>query len=251
MDMKIRLNFLKAIFLVTCMMPIFAGAADTADTADTAQSSKKLPAVGTKELVGKIDGVDIEVIVQSPSAQLTPLQIICLFEYTEGDITNSPPALPKEENGLVNVDEAFHGLITDLRKTKKFAGESLETLLLIPPKNVIPARKVLLLGLGNWTDFNPEKMKMIGVTGMREALRLGVHSYSHASDLKDAGITSPTADVAKYVVEGAIEAYRTQSYLEKKKASDPLTVTKISILCGPDYFEDTKAGIKTLVFGAF
>ncbi len=211
--------------------------------------SKNLPAVGTKESLGKIKGVSIEAIVQSPSAQDTPLQIVCAFEYTEGDITTSPPALPKDLNGMLHVDEALNGLITNLRKSNRFEGRALETLLIIPPANTIPAKKLLLIGLGSRDDFKPEMMRMVGVTGMREALRLGVSSYSHASDLKDAGINSPTADVAGYVIQGAIEAFRTQTYLKDQKASDPLTVSKVTLLCGPAYFQDSKLGIKKTIAG--
>lgn len=211
------------------------------------QTSKILPSVGTKESVGKVDSVEIETLVQSPSAQDTLLQVICAFEYTEGDIYKSPPALPKDLNGMVHLDEALHGLITDLRKTGKFEGKLLETLLITPSSNTIPAKKLLLIGLGNRNDFKPEMMRLIGLTGMREALRLGVASYSHASDLKDAGISSPTADVAGYVVQGAIEAYRTQNYLVKQNASSPLTVTKITLLAGPAYFDDSKEGIKKVI----
>ena len=175
-------NTLKSLFLIATFMILVSA---------TEQISTTLPAVGTKEILGKVDGINIEVIVQSPSAQETPLQIVCLFEYTEGDIFNSPPALPKELNGMLHVDEAFHGLITELRKTNKFEGKALETLLIIPSANTIPAKKLLIIGLGNRNDFKPEMMRLVGVTGMREALRLGVTSYSHASDLKDAGISSP------------------------------------------------------------
>lgn len=210
-------------------------------------TTTSLPTVGTTELLGRIDGVDIEVIVQSPSAQKTPLQIACLFEYVEGDIFNSPPALPKELNGMVHVDEALHGLITDLRKSNKFEGKFLETLLIVPPPNSIPAKKLLLIGLGNRNDFKPEMMRLIGLTGMREALRLEVESYSHASDLKDAGIASPTADVAGYVIQGAIEAYRTQMYLKKQNAIQGLSITKVSLLTGPAYFEDSKEGAKKII----
>jgi len=206
--------------------------------------AKTLPAIGTKTLVGVVDGINIEAIVQSPSAQVTPLQIISLFEYTEGDIFLSPPALPKELNGLVHVDEALHGLITDLRKTNKFSGHFLETLLIIPPANTIPAKKLLLIGLGNRDDFKAENMRLVGVTGMREALRLGVTSYSHASDLKDAGVSSSTAEVAGYVVQGAIEAYHTQKYLQAQQASDQLTVNKVSLLTGAAFFKDSQEGIK-------
>ena len=195
----------------------------------TSAASKPLPVVNTTELLGRIDGVSIEAVVQSPSAQKTPLQIVCLFEYVEGDIFNSPPALPKELNGMVHVDEALHGLITDLRKTNKFEGKFLETLLIVPPANSISAKKLLLIGLGNRNDFKPEMMRLVGLTGMREALRLEVESYSHASDLKDAGISSPTADVAGYVIQGAIEAYRTQMYLKKQNASR-------SVISNKDFF---------------
>lgn len=214
---------------------------------DLSKNSTELPALGTKEIVGKIEGIEIEVLVQSPSGQATPVQTVCAFEYTEGDIFNSPPALPKELNGLLHVDEALHGLITDLRKTRKFKGYPLETLLIIPPANTIPAKKLLIIGLGDRNDFKPENMRMVGVVGMREALRLGVASYSHASDLKDAGISSPTAAVAGYVIQGAIEAYRTQMFLKKQNASEKLTVTKVTVLCGPAYFEDTKTGIKQVI----
>ena len=215
--------------------------------AQIVQTPQALPAVNTKAELGKVDGLSIEAIVQSPSAQATPLQIVCLFEYTEGDIFNSPPALPKELNGMVHVDEALHGLITELRKTNKFEGKFLETLLIIPPANTISAKKLLLIGLGNRESFKPEMMRMIGLTGMREALRLGVQNYSHASDLKDAGIASPTAEVAGYVVQGAIEAYRTQMYLKKQNAADYITVTKVSLLTGPAYFEDSKEGMKKAI----
>lgn len=209
--------------------------------------SKPFAPINTKELLGNVDGIDIEAVVQSPSAQETPLQVVCLFEYTEGDIFTSPPALPKELNGMVHVDEALHGLITELRKTNKFEGKFLETLLIIPPENTIPAKKLLLIGLGNRNNFKAEIMRMVGITGMREALRLGVTSYAHASDLKDAGISSPTTEVASYVIRGAIEAYRTQMYLKQQNASNALSVKKISLLTGPAYFEDSKEGVKKTI----
>lgn len=207
-----------------------------------APSSTVTP-LGTKETVGHAEGLSIEVVVQSPSWQKTPLQIICLFEYTEGDIFTSPPALPKLLNGIVHVDEAFHGLITELRKTNKFEGKALETLLITPPENTISAKKLLLIGLGNRNHFKPELMRMVGIVGMREALRLGIDSYSHASDLKDAGLSSPTAEVAGYVVQGAIEAYQTQKFLKEQNASNPLTVNKITLLSGPAYFKETVQGV--------
>lgn len=209
--------------------------------------AETLPEVGTEELVGRIDGIDIVVKVASPSAQETLLQIVCLFEYVEGDIFTAPPALPKALNGMVHVDEALGGLITELRKSGKFSGEFLETLLIVPPKNTLPAKQLLLIGLGNRNRFKPAFMRLIGTTGMREALRLGVNSYSHASDLKDAGFDSPTADITGFVIKGALEAYRIQKYLLEKNASAPVAMSKITLLTGPAYFEDSKKGIKKTI----
>jgi len=228
-------------FLPVAAFVIFISAVDMPTTATT------LPAVNTREFLGEVDGIDIEAVVQSPSAQETSLQIVCLFEYTEGDIFNSPPALPKALNGMAHVDESLHGLISELRKTNKFEGKSLETLLIIPPSNTIAAKKLLLIGLGNRNDFKPEIMQLVGVTGMREALRLGVADYSHASDLKDAGIDSPTAEVARNVILGAMKAYRTQLYLKEQNASNAPSVKKISLLAGPAYFEDSKEAITKVI----
>ena len=237
--MNIQIPFIKNILLLTTLLLPLAGYSAT--------STATLPAVGTSEIVGSVDDLKIEIIVQGPSSQETPLQIICLFEYTDGDIFLSPPALPKDLNGLVHIDDAFKGLLTTLRKYHHFDGESLETLLIIPPPNTIPAKKLLMIGMGNRNDFTPDVMESVGITGMREALRLGVASYAHASDIKDAGISSPTAETAGYIVQGAIEGYRTQKYLLEQNASEPLTVKKVSILCGPTYFEDTKTGIKKVI----
>jgi len=206
----------------------------------------KLPAVGTSAVVGSIDHIDIATTVQSPSGQVTPLQIICVFEYTEGDIT-SPQALPAAANGLLHIDQALNGLLTDLRKSGKFTGHTLETLLITTPKGTIAAEKLLLIGLGNRNNFTPDLMTNIGRVGMREALRLGVSSYSHASDLKDAGIDSPTGTVASNVIKGAVEAYETELYLKSKNLSNAKPISKITLLTGPPFFAPSGEAVKAFI----
>lgn len=210
-------------------------------------SERPLPELGTTLPLGTIDNITIEVKVQSPSSQVTPLQIVCIFEYTEGDIFRSPPALPPAANGLLHLDQALHGLITDLRKSGKFMGRSLETLLITPPEGTIPAEKLLFIGLGDRNSFNPELMTDVGRVGMREALRLGVSSYSHGSDLKDAGIDSPTGTVAANVVKGAIDAYETEMYLRSKGAGSAGSVTKLTMLAGPAFLAPSGEGIKVFI----
>lgn len=173
--------------------------------------------VGTSKVWGKVDGILIEGLVQGPSSASTELQVACVFEYTEGDIYKSPPALAPELNGMVHLDEALKGQITEIRKTGRFTGQAFETLLVTPPAGTMKAGKLLLIGLGDRNKFSPELMISIGRVAMREALTLGVNNFAFASDLKDAGIDSPTALVAGNVTRGIIEAYRTQNYLKAKK----------------------------------
>ena len=97
-----------------------------------------------------------------------------------------------------------------------------------------------------YKDFAPLHTP-IAVYIMREALRLGVRSFAFASDLKDAGVDSPTALVAGYEVKGAFEAYRTQAYLKSKKMSDFKPLTKMSFLAGQAFFNTAGEGIKEAI----
>jgi hypothetical protein len=87
-------------------------------------------------------------------------------------------------------------------------------------------------------------MYTVGAIGMREALRLGVSAYSHASDIKDAGIDSPTAEVAENVIKGAFDAYNTQLHLKEKKMSVFKPVLKLTLLSGPAFYAPSSEAVK-------
>lgn len=217
----------------------FAGALSNNAFAQTAS-------IGSTITWGKVDGIAVNGLVQGPSAAEADLQVACVFEYTEGDIFN-PPALPANLNGMVHLDDALRGIITELRKSGKFKGHALETLLITPPKGTLAAKQLLLIGLGDRNKFTPDLMISVGSTAMREALRLGVSNYSFASDIKDAGIDSPTALVAENVVLGSFEAYRTQIYLKDKKLADYKPLTKVILLAGPAFYTIAGEGIKEAI----
>jgi hypothetical protein len=202
---------------------------------------------GTSAIWGTIDGVAVEGMVEGPSTEATPLQVACVFEYTEGDIFTSPPALPAASNGMVHLDQALGGLITDIRKSGKFAGHAFETILITPPAGTIPAKKVLLIGLGDRKKFNAELMITVAAVAMREALRLGVSSFAFASDLKDGGVDSPTSLVAQYEIKGAFDAYRAQAYLKSKHMSTHTPLTKITLLAGGAFFTSAGEGVKKAI----
>jgi hypothetical protein len=239
--MKIIKNIFKNVWLAAIL-----STATLSLTAQTTADVKTTP-VGTSVIWGKVDGVAIEGMVQGPSTEVADLQIACVFEYTEGDIFNSPPALPAAVNGMVHLDHDLKGIITEVRKSGKFAGHALETLLITPPAGSIGSKKLLLIGLGDRNKFTPELMKSIGSVALNEAIRLGVSHYAFASDLKDAGIDSPTALVANYVVAGTFEAYRTQAWLKDKKMATYNPLTKITLLAGPAFYTVAGEGIKEAI----
>lgn len=210
---------------------------------DAPATAAKTTAVGTSKVWGKVDGITIEGLVQGPSAAVAPLQVACVFEYTEGDIFN-PPALPAALNGMVHLDEALKGLITELRKSGKFAGHAYETLLITPPAGTLAAKQLLLIGLGDRNKFNADLMTNVGAVAVREALKLHVNSFAFASDLKDGGVDSPTALVASNVTKGIIGAYRTQLFLKSKKMATFTPLTKVTLLAGPAFFVTAGAGIE-------
>ena len=204
-------------------------------------------AIGTAKVWGTVDGIAIEGVVQGPSAQVSDLQVTCVFEYTEGDIFNSPPALPAALNGLVHLDQDMKGLLTEIRKSGKFLGHANETLLITPPKGTIGGKNLLLIGLGNRNQFTAELMIGVGSVAMREALKLGVTNFAFASDLKDAGIDSPTALVAGNVVKGVVLANRSEIYLREHNLSKTKKLEKVYLLAGPAFFEVAGGGIQAAI----
>jgi hypothetical protein len=234
-------NSLSKSLLIAGLMFSAAGYAQKISTA-----VQKTAAVGTSKDWGAVDGISMIGLDQGPSSADAELQVACVFEYTEGDIYNAS-ALPAELNGLVHLDKALKGEFTKIRQSGQFQGHALETILITPPAGFISAKKLLLIGLGNRNTFTPELMISVGEVAAREAMRLGVTNFAFASDLKDAGIDSPTALVAGNVVRGIVLASRSETYLKEHKLSNTKKLEKVYLLAGPSFFEVAGGGISKTV----
>lgn len=202
--------------------------------------------VGTSKNWGSVDGISMIGLVQGPSSANAQLQVACLFEYTENDI-HSAQALPANLNGLVHLDDALKGELTKIRESGQFQAHALETILITPPTGSLSSKKLLLIGLGDRNKFTPELMTSVAEVAAREAMRLGVTNFAFASDLKDAGIDSPTALVAGNVVKGIVLANRFETYLKEHKLSDTKKLEKVYLLAGPSFFEIAGGGIQDAI----
>ncbi|PIF46591.1 cytosol aminopeptidase family protein [Chryseobacterium sp. 52] len=212
----------------------------------TTNSSPTPATIGTSKIWGSVDGISMIGMVQGPSSADAQLQVACVFEYTDNDI-HSAQALPANLNGLVHLDEALKGEFTKIRESGQFQGHALETLLITPPAGSMSAKKLLLIGLGDRNNFTPELMTSVAEVATREALRLGVTNFAFASDLKDAGIDSPTALVAGNVVKGIVLANRSEIYLREHNLSKTKKLEKVYLLAGPSFFEVAGGGIQNAI----
>jgi hypothetical protein len=124
----------------------------------------------------------------------------------------------------------------------------LETLLLIPPKDSIKAKALLLVGLGDEDALSLKLMEGVGKVSLREAARLGVRRVAFAPLLRDQGNAKlGTGDVETAVVRGMLLAYDTERRLQKEALAKEFTLDEWNIEAGPTYFDETVTGVQKAI----
>ena len=104
--------------------------------------------------------------MEGPYTADVPLQIVCYFKYT-------PEGVKRMSGAPVELDKKLGGVIASLRERGEFVGDELETLLIIPPKNSIKAKALLLVGLGAEENLSLKILEGVGRVSLREAAKLG------------------------------------------------------------------------------
>jgi hypothetical protein len=183
------------------------------------------------------DDVKIKIRMEGPTTAETPLQVVCLFKHKEsGD---------KMLAAAVDLDKDLHGVITSLRNRGEFAGDALETLLIVPPAGTIKPKLLLLVGIGDESSFSLERMEEVGRVAVREAARLGVSKIAFAPLVRDQGNSQfGTGDVGEHVIRGLLSAYDTDRRLQKEGFARPYTLEEWSEEAGPAFFDETVEGAK-------
>ena len=170
-------------------------------------------------------GVQFNILAESPSETATALQVVCFFDFQKNQ---------HYEGGTYAVNEHFGGEIHQLRKDGIFSGARLETLLLNPSSNQIPAHQLLLIGMGDPAELDLDLFKILGYTAVMEAIKIGVKDFCFAPSLKDAGIAMSFAktDVSKTLAQGMFKALDAAAVLSAKKLIRPVALTEINLLAG-------------------
>ena len=145
--MKHQLSLL-VIAITVLILPAAIRSAD-------AQNVKEVAFPGPNDVTMKLR-------MEGPSTADVPLQVVCYFKYTaEGAkrMTGAPVELDKELGGVIGA----------LRERGEFAGDPLETILLVPPPGSIKAKALLLVGLGDEAALSVELMEQVGRVALRES----------------------------------------------------------------------------------
>lgn len=199
---------------------VFAAAANAADFSAPKQSI----------LAAKPLGVTVSIKMDGPFAEAADLQIICLFQHQSTGDTYQGAA--KE------TDQALGGLLSALRNRGEFIGEPGETILFTPPQHSIPAKRFMVIGLGDEKDLSLDTLRLVGRVAAREAVRLKARHVAWAPVIRDEG--NSTIEVGRgdrAFVEQFLSAYDTEKRLQAQKLEPDFNVASLTIEAGPSYFD--------------
>jgi hypothetical protein len=187
------------------------------------------------------NNVKIMVRMEGPYTADVPLQVVCYFKYT-------PEGVKKMSGAPVELDKRLGGVIGSLRERGEFVGDELETLLIIPPRDSIKAKALLLVGLGAEENLSLEVMDRVGRVSLREAARLGVNRVAFAPLVRDQGNSMlPIGDVEAAVVKAMLLAYDTEKRMQKEGLAKAFSLEAWNVEAGPAYFDDTVSGVKKAI----
>jgi hypothetical protein len=178
-----------------------------------------------------------------PYSEPADLQIICLFKHK--------PSGDTYQGAAKDTDQHLQGLLSALRNRGEFVGELGETFLFFPPSGSIPAKRLMVIGLGDEKDLSLDSVRVVGRVAAREAVRLQAKHVAWAPVIRDEGNT--TIDVGegdRAFIEQLISAYDTEKRLQEQGLAPAFSIEEIVIEAGPTYFEgaakQVEAGIESV-----
>ena len=204
---------------------VCAGLVINASAADT-QTAPKENVFPTKPL-----GVTLSVKMVGPYMEPADLQIICLFKHK--------PTGDTYQGAAKDTDAHLGGLLSALRDRGEFVGELGETILFTPPNGSIPAKRFMVIGLGEEKDLSLDSLRVVGRITAREAVRLKAERVAWAPVIRDQG--NSVLDVGegdRAFAEQMLSAYDTEKRLQAQGLAPKFSIESVVIEAGPSYFDD-------------
>jgi hypothetical protein len=175
-------------------------------------------------------GIKVSIKMIGPYTQPADLQIICLFKHKLSGDTYQGAA--KE------TDAHLGGILSNLRNRGEFVGELGETFLFTPPGGTIPARRFMVIGLGDEKDLSLNSLRIVGRVAAREAVRLKAGHIAWAPVIRDEGNTAiEVGQGDRAFVEELLSAYDTEKRLQDQDLADKFSIEDVVIEAGPAFFD--------------
>jgi len=176
-------------------------------------------------------GMKIRIKMVAPYAQVTDLQIICVFKHKASGDTYIA--------AMKDLDDKLGGLLSSLRNRGEFVGELGETITFVPPEGSALAKRFLVIGLGEESDLSLKTMHYVGVVAAREAVRLGASDVSFAPVLRDQGNDKlDVGECDRSVEEGIILGYDTEKRMQAQHLAPSFDPENWTIEAGPTFFAE-------------
>jgi hypothetical protein len=175
-------------------------------------------------------GLKVSVKMIGPYSEPADLQIICLFKHkSSGDIYRG---------AAKETDQHLHGLLSALRNRDEFVGELGETILFTPAAGSIPAKRFMVIGLGDEKDVSLDTLRLVGRISAREAVRLQAKHVAWAPVIRDEGnIKVDVGEGDRAFIEQVLSAYDTEKRLQEQGLAPIFSIEDIVIEAGPAFFE--------------
>ena len=176
-------------------------------------------------------GLKVSIKMVGPYTEPADLQIITLFKHKASGDTY--------QGAAKDTDEHLHGILSALRNRGEFVGELGETFLFTPPNGSIPAKRFMVIGLGEEKDLSLDSLRVVGRIAAREAVRLNARHVAWAPVIRDEGNT--VVDVGegdRAFIEQMLSAYDTEKRLQAEALAPAFSIEDLVIEAGPTYFDD-------------
>src|ERR1700732_2907047 len=175
-------------------------------------------------------GLKVSVKMIGPYAEPADLQIICLFKHKASGDTY--------QGAAKDTDDHLHGILSALRNRGEFVGELGETFLFTPPSGSIPARRFMVIGLGEEKDLSLDSLRVVGRIAAREAVRLNAKHVAWAPVIRDEGNTAiEVGEGDRAFVEQMLTAYDTEKRLQAQALAPDFSIEDLVIEAGPTFFD--------------
>src|SRR5580693_7178853 len=154
-------------------------------------------------------GLKVSIKMIGPYGEPADLQIICLFKHKASGDTYQGAAKA--------TDDHLGGILSALRNRGEFVGELGETFLFTPPEGSIPAKRFMVIGLGEEKDLSLDSLRVVGRIAAREAVRLKARHVAWAPVIRDEGNFNVDVGAGdRAFVEQFLSAYDTERRLEEQ-----------------------------------